>query len=123
MAGNFVNLSGEIVKNKKTKQNITSEFTGTYGQNFGLTIGLFFLSIIPFCLPLAIVIRLRWKMKHTIIVGMPLRFEGKAGQLLGKFFVWGFLSIITLFLYAVIAVPVKYERWVAENTVFDPSIV
>ncbi|MCR4662105.1 MAG: DUF898 domain-containing protein [Clostridia bacterium] len=123
MGNNIVNLSGEIVKNKKTKQNVTSEFRGTYGGYFGILIGTGLLSLIPFCLPLAIVIRHRWVAKNTVIVGMPLRFEGKAGELLGKFFVWGFFSVITLFIYFFIAVPVKYKRWVTENTIFDPSVV
>ncbi len=126
MAQNFNNcsvaLTGEIVNKRRTRQNVESAFKGTAGRHFFLMLGTALLSIIPFVgLPNAICIRQRWFCRHTQIVGMPLQFEGRAGELLGRMFVWGFFSVITIGIYAVVLLPVRYRQWITKNTIFGAA--
>ncbi len=115
-----IQLTGSLQNvRRQGRINTESKFTGTSGRLFFLRIGCFFLSIIPLIgLPNALCIYERWVCKHTYIVGMPLVFEGTAGKLLGRFFVWGFFSVITLGLYGLIVAPVRYKQWVTSHTVF-----
>ena len=116
-----ITLTGEIMNTRRTRQNIESVYTGKIGRHFWMILGTSLLSIIPiFGLPNAIVIRKRWDCEHTYVTGMKLQFEGKAMKLLGRFFVWGFFSVITLGLYAMFYLPVRYKQWMAENTIFAP---
>lgn len=114
-----VSLTGEIVNKRRTRQNVESVYTGTGGRHFFMMLGTMLLSLIPFIgLPNAICIRQRWNCRHTRIVGMPLEFEGRAGELLGKIIAWCFFSIITIGIYALVLLPVRYKQWVAKNTIF-----
>lgn len=118
-----ITMTGEIVNKRRTKQNVESKFTGTAGKHFGMILGTTLLSIIPFVgLPNAICIRERWYARHTQIVGMRLKFEGKAGKLLGRFFVWGFFSVITVGVYALFLLPIRYKQWIVSNTTFEPVV-
>lgn len=108
---------------RRKKRNLKSRFTGTVGKYFFLRLGLAFLSLIPFCLPAAICIWKRYECRNTQIVGMTLEFTGKAGELLGRFFVWGFFSVITLGIYAMFYLPVRYKQWMTMHTVFGPVLV
>lgn len=113
-------LNGEIVNKKRSRISYESVFTGTAGRHFFMILATTLLSVIPFIgLPNAICIRKRWYCRHTKIVGMQLRFEGKAGKLLGRFFVWGFFSIITLGIYALVLLPIRYQQWMTQYTVFE----
>ncbi len=115
-----VSLTGEIVNKKRSRQNVSSFYDGTAGRHFFMMLGTALLSIIPFVgLPNALCIQNRWNCRHTQIVGMRLRFEGRAGNLLGRLFVWGFFSVITLGIYALVLAPVRYKQWVAEHTIFE----
>lgn len=103
------------------KRSLKSSYTATAGKFFFLRIGLALLSIIPIVgLPNAICIMERYKCRHTTIVGMPLEFRGTAGKLLGQMIKWVFFSIITLTLYAIFLLPIRYEQWIKQNTVFGP---
>ena len=118
-----ITMTGEIVNTRRTRQNVESKFTGTAGKHFGLMLATSLLSIIPFIgLPNAICIRQRWYCRHTQIVGMRLKFEGKAGKLLGRFFVWGFFSVITVGIYALFLLPIRYRQWIVSNTTFEPVV-
>ena len=108
---------------QRRKRSLRSSFTATCGKYFFLKIGLALLSIIPFCLPVAVCIHERYKCSHTEIVGMPLEFTGKAGELLGKMIVWGLLSIVTIGIYALVVLPVRYEQWKTAHTVFGPVVM
>lgn len=59
----------------------------------------------------------RWKAEHTYLNGRQLAFDGKGGQLFGKFIVWSLLSLITVGIY-LIFVSVKMRAWVAKHTHF-----
>ena len=102
------------------RRNLRSSYNGSVGAHFFMILGTSLISIIPFVLPAALCYRIRWNIKHTTVTGVPLVFEGKAGQLFGKLIKWGILSILTLTLYGMIVAPVRYKEWVAANTVFGP---
>lgn len=103
----------DLPTQQRAKRNLRSTFKATAGQYFFLRLGCLFLSIIPFVgLPNALCILLRYKCKNTEIVGMPLEFNGRAGELLGRMFVWGFFTVITAGIYGLVVLPVRYKQWV-----------
>jgi uncharacterized membrane protein YjgN (DUF898 family) len=74
------------------------------------------------CTPSAIVLRQRWKAKHTFINDRRLVFLGGGLQLFGLWLKWFFLIIVTLGIYSLWVVP-RVQKWVVENTDFDPDWV
>ena len=72
------------------------------------------------CYPFALVLRLRWRSKHTYINGHRLIFVGTAMSLFGNWLKWLFLSVITLGIYLFWVVP-RVTKWVVENTDFYPA--
>lgn len=108
----------------RVKRNLRSIYKGTAGKLFFLRLGCLFLSLIPFVgLPNAICIMQRYKCNNTEIVGMPLEFNGRPGELLGKLIVWGFLSIVTVGIYGLFVLPVRYQEWITAHTVFGPVVL
>jgi uncharacterized membrane protein YjgN (DUF898 family) len=70
--------------------------------------------------PFAIVLRQRWRAKHTFIHGRRLIFLGSGMQLFGLWIKWTLLTIVTLGIYSLWMVP-QVQKWIVENTDFDPS--
>ena len=62
------------------------------------------------------IIQLRWQTRHTVVDSRRHIFEGGVGSLWVKTLLWGFLSVITLGIFALF-VPVKYLRWETENKI------
>ncbi|NLL56470.1 MAG: DUF898 domain-containing protein [Clostridiales bacterium] len=109
---------------QRVKRSLRSTYNGTAGSYFLLRLGCLFLSLIPFIgLPNAICILERYKCRNTEIVGMPLEFNGKAGDLLGRMFVWGFFTVITIGIYGLFVLPIRYQQWKTSHTVFGPIIM
>jgi len=67
--------------------------------------------------PFAIVLRQRWRAKHSYIDGKQLIFTGSAWGLFGNWLKWLFLSIITLGIYLFWVGP-RIQRWIWQNTDF-----
>ncbi len=102
-------------------RNLQSQFVGSPAKMFWMRLGLILLSLIPFVgLPNAICIYKRWVCKNTYVVGVPMQFEGKAGELLLNIIKWGFFSIITIGIYALCLLPYRYKQWETANTIFGP---
>ena len=80
----------------------------------GLLITLFSLGILY---PFALVLRQRWRAKHSYIDGKQLTFTGSALGLFGNWLKWLFLSIITLGIYLFWVGP-RIQRWIWQNTDF-----
>jgi hypothetical protein len=71
------------------------------------------------CYPFALVLKERWRAKHSYIDGQRLTFTGSAVGLFGTWLKWLFLIIITFGIYSFWVGP-RIARWKWENTDFDP---
>ena len=69
------------------------------------------------CYPFALVLRERWKAKHSFIDGQRLVFTGSAWGLFGHWIKWLLLSVITLGIYLFWVGP-RISRWKWQNTDF-----
>jgi uncharacterized membrane protein YjgN (DUF898 family) len=72
------------------------------------------------CYPFALVLRERWRAKHSYIDGFPLVFTGSAWALFGNWLKWLLLSIITIGIYLFWVGP-RIQQWKWEHTDFDRS--
>ena len=59
-----------------------------------------------------------WKVKHTVIEGKRLCFDGSATQLFGNWIKWLLLTVITLGIYG-LWVRIKMTQWVTKHTHFE----
>ena len=73
-----------------------------------------------FCYPFALVLRERWRAKHSYIDGYPLVFTGSATALFGNWIKWCLLSLITFGIYLLWVGP-RIAEWKWEHTDFDRS--
>ena len=83
----------------------------------GILITIFSLGI---CYPFAVVLRQRWRAKHSYIDGKQLIFTGSAVGLFGHWIKWFVLIIITLGIYLLWVGP-RIQKWIWENTDFAVS--
>lgn len=72
------------------------------------------------CYPFALVLRERWRAKHSYIDGFQLVFTGSATGLFGNWIKWLFLTFITAGIYLFWVGP-RIARWKWEHTDFDRS--
>lgn len=70
------------------------------------------------CYPFALVLKERWRAKHSYIDGQRLVFTGSAVGLFGTWIKWLLLSVITVGIYLFWVGP-RIARWKWENTDFD----
>jgi uncharacterized membrane protein YjgN (DUF898 family) len=75
-----------------------------------------------FCYPFALVLRERWRAKHSYIDGHQLLFTGSAWVLFGLWIKWFLLILVTLGVYALWVGP-RIARWKWENTTFSGAVV
>jgi uncharacterized membrane protein YjgN (DUF898 family) len=83
----------------------------------GVLITVFTLGI---CYPFALVLRERWRCKHTYIDGQRLVFTGTGLGLFGTWVKWLLLIIVTLGIYSFWVAP-RIQKWKTEHTDFDPT--
>ena len=69
------------------------------------------------CYPFALVLKERWRGKHTYIDGQQLQFNGRGVGLFGRWVLWLFLTIITLGIYLFWVAP-RIQKWKTVNTGF-----
>jgi uncharacterized membrane protein YjgN (DUF898 family) len=67
------------------------------------------------CYPFGLVLRERWRAKHSYIEGRQLVFNGSAWGLFGLWIKWFLLIIITIGIYLFWVGP-RIQRWKWENT-------
>jgi uncharacterized membrane protein YjgN (DUF898 family) len=72
------------------------------------------------CYPFALVLKERWRAKHSYIDGQRLIFTGSAWGLFGNWIKWLLLSVITIGIYLFWVAP-RIAKWKWENTDFDPT--
>ena len=70
------------------------------------------------CYPFALVLRERWRAKHSYLDGRRLVFTGSAWSLFGNWLKWLLLSIVTLGIYLFWVVP-RLTRWTVERQDFS----
>lgn len=86
----------------------------------GLLGFLITLITIGICYPFALVLRERWRAKHSYINGQQLSFTGSAWGLFGSWIKWFLLIVLTLGIFSLWVGP-RIARWKWENTCFATS--
>jgi uncharacterized membrane protein YjgN (DUF898 family) len=96
------------------------EFDGGAASYLGTGILAFLLTVctLGLGLPWAIVMRHRWRARHTRIDGRRLAFVGSGASLFGHYIKWWFFMIITVGIYGFWLIP-RLTKWTVENTDFD----
>ena len=97
-------------------------FDGSAGSYLGNAILAFLITVLSLgiALPFAIVLRQRWKTKHTYVNGRRLIFLGTGIGLFGNWIKWFLLIVVTLGIYSFWVAP-RITKWVVESTDFDPA--
>ena len=100
----------------------TFQFDGGAATYLGTGILAFLITVLTVGIgyPFALVLLLRWRMKHTIIDGRRLEFRGLAISLFGHWLLWILLILVTFGIYSFWVVP-RVHQWITENTTWAPS--
>ena len=69
------------------------------------------------CFPWALCMVYNWEIKHTVIEGKRLRFDGTALQLFENWIKWLLLTIITFGIYS-FWVQIAIKKWKTKHTFF-----
>lgn len=79
-----------------------SYFDGKLLQLIGWNILTFFMNVftLGIAVPFSMCLMMKWKMKHQVILGRRLSFNGNGLQLIGRYLLWLLLSVITFGIYA-----------------------
>ena len=93
-----------------------SKFTGGLLGMIGIGILQAIITIFTFGIgaPWAICLKEGWYVRHTVVDGHQLTFDGTGGQLLGNWVKWFLLMIITLGIYSFWVAP-RMFNWVASH--------
>lgn len=110
-----VNLNININDRASTQ----SYFDGGLLQLIGYNILGFLITLctLGICFPWAICMKINWKIKHTVIEGRRLSFDGTAIGLFGVWVKWLVLIIITIGIYS-FWVQISLEKWITKHTHF-----
>lgn len=97
---------------------LPSRFTGGAFANFFLALLTRLVSLLTLFIayPAMMCMHMRWKVSHTYYCGRRLGFDGTARALFKKYLLWLLLSVLTLGIFAVLALPGKLARWQLEHT-------
>ena len=95
-------------------------FDGGAATYIGTALLAFLITVLTLgiCTPFAIVLRQRWRAKHTYVHGRRLVFVGGAFQLFGLWIKWFLLIVVTLGIYGLWVAP-RIQKWIVENTDFE----
>ena len=94
-----------------------SKFDGGLWGLIGISILKCLLTVVTLGIgtPWAVCMSERWYVKHTIIDGKRLTFDGKGGQLFGNYIKWFLLTIVTLGIYS-LWLGINMKKWVTKHT-------
>ena len=114
------------MENENIKDNIQSDFddiskfSGGMLANYFIRLATLIVSLITLGLayPAMVCWKLKWEASHTYLNGKQLAFDGNAMQLMGKYVLWLFLSIITFGLYYIFSAKLKMTEWQTKHTHF-----
>ena len=99
--------------------NNDSYFDGGLLQLIGWKIIGFLITICTcgICYPWALCLIYNWEIKHTVINGKRLGFNGTPIELIGNWIKWLILTIITLGIYS-FWLQIKLKQWKVKHTYF-----
>jgi len=106
------------VTDKPTRDFVFDGGAATY-LGTGLLAFLITVCTVGIAFPFALVLRLRWRAKHTYIGGRQLQFTGSAIGLFGHWIKWFVLMVVTAGIYSFWVVP-RLVKWQVENQSFAP---
>ncbi|MDB4103118.1 YjgN family protein [Acidimicrobiales bacterium] len=97
-------------------------FDGGAATYFGTGLLAFLVTVLTLgiAFPFALVLRERWKAKHTYIEGRRLMFTGTGMGLFGNWIKWLLLMTVTFGIYTFWVIP-RITKWKVERQAFDPS--
>ena len=101
------------------RSNSRFAFDGGAGNYLGTALlgALITIFTLGICYPFALVLRERWKAKHSYIDGQQLIFTGSALGLFGNWIKWFLLIVVTVGIYSFWVVP-RLTQWTWQNTGF-----
>ena len=80
----------------------------------GVIITVFTLGL---CYPWAVCMVYGWEIRHTVVEGQRLGFDGRAMQLFGNWVKWWLLTVITLGIYG-FWLGIAVRKWKVKHTYF-----
>lgn len=94
-------------------------FDGGAGTYLGTGLLAFIITVASFGIayPYALVLRQRWRAKHTLIDGRRLTFTGTGTGLFFTWIKWFLLVLVTFGIYSLWVGP-RVQQWVVEHTDF-----
>ncbi len=97
-------------------------FDGGALTYWGTQVAAFFITLVTlgFAYPFALVLKLKWRTKHTKVNGVPLVFNGTAFGLIGRWLLWWLLTMVTFGIYSFWVAP-RLNGWIVEHTDFNSS--
>ncbi len=100
-----------------------SKFTGGLLGMIGIGIlqGIIVFFTLGLGTPWAICLKENWYVKHTVLDGHRLTFDGTGAQLFGNYIKWFLLTIITLGIYS-FWLTIKMKQWVTKHTHIEPLV-
>ncbi len=93
-----------------------SHFDGGIGGYIGTHLLAGLASCTFFMIPWALCFIQKWYARNTFIDGYQQQFDGRAGQLFGKFLLWGLLTVVTFGIYS-LWLTVSVQCWLTKHTV------
>ena len=79
--------------------------------------GIVTIGTLGICYPWAVCMIYSWEIKHTVIEGKRLRFDGTAIGLFGNWIKWLLLCVITFGIYG-FWVSIAIKKWKVKHTYF-----
>ena len=112
-----------VAKSAEEPKKEPSYFEGKLIALIGINLLTFFLTIISlgFAYPAMYCMKKRWIYRNTVVGGYRLKFTGKGRQLIGKYILWSFLSIITIGIFT-LWLPIKYQKWETKHVEIDCKV-
>jgi uncharacterized membrane protein YjgN (DUF898 family) len=116
----YADAPSDIPSRAQTRQ---FAFDGGAATYFGTAVLGFLITVcsLGLCYPFALVLRERWRAKHSFIDGRQLVFNGSAWGLFGLWWKWFILIMITVGIYGFWVGPRVY-RWRWEHTSWAQQI-
>lgn len=99
-----------------------SYFDGKLLQLIGWNILTFLMNVftLGIAVPFSMCLKMKWKMKHKVILGRRLSFNGNGLQLIGRYLLWLLLSVITFGIYA-FWLGIKLKKWETKHINYQKS--